>query len=242
MKIGATNTMPPIKCAYRSHIASGTLPSLRSSSCIPRGFPPPLTTTAEAEAAVTVAPCAAAAGEPGIPAELPPVTSSFLAVGDDGASAADPVSAPSSAPTFSLSSVVAASSSSRVSSANAPLASTRSWYRPCSTSSPSLRSTTWPTSGSTLSLLVTRMRVDPARIPASPISSCISTSAVCPSTAASGSSKRYTSARRYAARASATRCFCPPEMVMPRSPSIVCSPSGSCSRSGLNAHASMHFQ
>mmetsp|Transcript_66312 Transcript_66312/g.158217 ORF Transcript_66312/g.158217 Transcript_66312/m.158217 type:complete len:216 (-) Transcript_66312:882-1529(-) len=42
----------------------------------------------------------------------------------------------------------------------------------------------------------------------------------------------------YTARARATRCFCPPERLMPRSPMAVWSPSGNTSRSERRAQAS----
>mmetsp|Transcript_12347 Transcript_12347/g.22061 ORF Transcript_12347/g.22061 Transcript_12347/m.22061 type:complete len:97 (+) Transcript_12347:2305-2595(+) len=58
------------------------------------------------------------------------------------------------------------------------------------------------------------------------------------STAERGSSSRYTSARWYTARARATRCFCPPLRLIPRSPISVWSPEGSWSRSGSRAQAS----
>mmetsp|Transcript_14646 Transcript_14646/g.43529 ORF Transcript_14646/g.43529 Transcript_14646/m.43529 type:complete len:129 (-) Transcript_14646:1293-1679(-) len=57
------------------------------------------------------------------------------------------------------------------------------------------------------------------------------------SIAESGSSRTITSARLYAARAMATRCFWPPEIVMPRSPISVPSPAGNCSKSSARQHA-----
>mmetsp|Transcript_405 Transcript_405/g.1050 ORF Transcript_405/g.1050 Transcript_405/m.1050 type:complete len:205 (-) Transcript_405:1677-2291(-) len=62
----------------------------------------------------------------------------------------------------------------------------------------------------------------------------------CASMADSGSSKITTSGRKYAARASATRCFCPPLMVMPRSPTCVASPATKDSMSCSRQHALMH--
>mmetsp|Transcript_21038 Transcript_21038/g.49966 ORF Transcript_21038/g.49966 Transcript_21038/m.49966 type:complete len:244 (+) Transcript_21038:429-1160(+) len=61
-------------------------------------------------------------------------------------------------------------------------------------------------------------------------------SRTCASTAASGSSSRYTSASWYAARANATRAFCPPLMLMPFSPISVMSPARSVSRSRSRQH------
>ena len=46
-----------------------------------------------------------------------------------------------------------------------------------------------------------------------------------------------TSDRAYAARAMATRCFCPPDSVIPRSPISVASPSGSADKSTSSWHA-----
>mmetsp|Transcript_19610 Transcript_19610/g.28309 ORF Transcript_19610/g.28309 Transcript_19610/m.28309 type:complete len:97 (-) Transcript_19610:2274-2564(-) len=58
------------------------------------------------------------------------------------------------------------------------------------------------------------------------------------STALRGSSIRYTSARWYTARARATRCFWPPERLIPLSPISVMSPAGRMWRSGRRAQAS----
>mmetsp|Transcript_64218 Transcript_64218/g.129084 ORF Transcript_64218/g.129084 Transcript_64218/m.129084 type:complete len:99 (-) Transcript_64218:89-385(-) len=63
--------------------------------------------------------------------------------------------------------------------------------------------------------------------------------ATCESTALKQSSNRYTSASAYTARAMATRCFCPPDRLMPFSPISVWSPSGSCCKSDVSAHASI---
>mmetsp|Transcript_41831 Transcript_41831/g.119642 ORF Transcript_41831/g.119642 Transcript_41831/m.119642 type:complete len:105 (+) Transcript_41831:121-435(+) len=59
----------------------------------------------------------------------------------------------------------------------------------------------------------------------------------CASIADSGSSKTMMSALLYAARAMATRCFCPPEIVIPRSPISVKSPAVNCLMSSSNEHA-----
>mmetsp|Transcript_15834 Transcript_15834/g.60308 ORF Transcript_15834/g.60308 Transcript_15834/m.60308 type:complete len:113 (-) Transcript_15834:1703-2041(-) len=67
----------------------------------------------------------------------------------------------------------------------------------------------------------------------------------CASIALSGSSRTTTSGLKYAARASATRCFWPPEIVMPRSPTWVMSPamklSRSCSRQAALRQERYHF-
>mmetsp|Transcript_17649 Transcript_17649/g.28219 ORF Transcript_17649/g.28219 Transcript_17649/m.28219 type:complete len:136 (-) Transcript_17649:269-676(-) len=56
--------------------------------------------------------------------------------------------------------------------------------------------------------------------------------ATCESTADKGSSKTYKFEFEYTARAMQTRCFCPPDKLMPRSPISVLSPAGRASRSG----------
>ena len=50
---------------------------------------------------------------------------------------------------------------------------------------------------------------------------------VCASTALKASSSTNTGGSCASARAIAVRCFCPPERLMPRSPSMVSNPSGS---------------
>lgn len=60
--------------------------------------------------------------------------------------------------------------------------------------------------------------------------------AVCASTALNGSSKRYISASWYNARASWTRCFCPPLRFTPLSPMIVWSPNENISISFTSEH------
>ena len=57
------------------------------------------------------------------------------------------------------------------------------------------------------------------------------------STADSGSSNSTMSLRAYAARASASRAFCPPDRLTPRSPISVASPAGSCAMSCARAQA-----
>mmetsp|Transcript_24910 Transcript_24910/g.44299 ORF Transcript_24910/g.44299 Transcript_24910/m.44299 type:complete len:103 (+) Transcript_24910:66-374(+) len=63
----------------------------------------------------------------------------------------------------------------------------------------------------------------------------------CASIADSGSSSTTTSGREYAARAIAKRCFWPPDIVMPRSPTWVMSPARKASKSCCRAHALTHL-
>mmetsp|Transcript_8718 Transcript_8718/g.16919 ORF Transcript_8718/g.16919 Transcript_8718/m.16919 type:complete len:94 (+) Transcript_8718:331-612(+) len=71
--------------------------------------------------------------------------------------------------------------------------------------------------------LVTKMRV----FPLSPLHTQFSKTSLptCASSAEKGSSSRYTSQSAYTARAMLTRCFCPPERLMPLSPISVWSPA-----------------
>eukprot|EP00964_Phaeocystis_antarctica_P078470 scaffold48809_cov75-Phaeocystis_antarctica.AAC.2 len=59
-----------------------------------------------------------------------------------------------------------------------------------------------------------------------------------PSSAEKTSSRSSRRGKPYAARASATRCFCPPDRVTPRSPMIVWSACGNAARSCRRLHAS----
>ena len=87
------------------------------------------------------------------------------------------------------------------------------------------------------SAFVTSRRVRPRSSPTMHSSKmALPTSA---SSALSGSSKRSTSAPESAARARLTRCFCPPERLMPRAPISGASPAGSAARSMRSWHASM---
>mmetsp|Transcript_2783 Transcript_2783/g.8980 ORF Transcript_2783/g.8980 Transcript_2783/m.8980 type:complete len:96 (+) Transcript_2783:61-348(+) len=58
------------------------------------------------------------------------------------------------------------------------------------------------------------------------------------STADSGSSNKQMSALAYTSRAKATRAFCPPDRLMPRSPMMVRSPSDNSVRS---RYSSVHW-
>mmetsp|Transcript_44003 Transcript_44003/g.101559 ORF Transcript_44003/g.101559 Transcript_44003/m.101559 type:complete len:115 (-) Transcript_44003:187-531(-) len=82
------------------------------------------------------------------------------------------------------------------------------------------------------------MRVELASKPVSELKQfCIKCSATCASTAAKGSSRRYSAAPLYAALAKATLAFCPPDRLRPRSPISVSAPFGSSFKSCSKAQA-----
>mmetsp|Transcript_43923 Transcript_43923/g.110237 ORF Transcript_43923/g.110237 Transcript_43923/m.110237 type:complete len:243 (+) Transcript_43923:2157-2885(+) len=100
---------------------------------------------------------------------------------------------------------------------------------------PPRMTTTRSASGRNCSWCVTRTRVVLASTP--PTHSLKRWEPTWASTADSGSSSRYTSACAYTALASATRCFWPPDRLMPFSPISVSSPAASALRSCVSPHA-----
>mmetsp|Transcript_9368 Transcript_9368/g.17261 ORF Transcript_9368/g.17261 Transcript_9368/m.17261 type:complete len:113 (+) Transcript_9368:2172-2510(+) len=97
------------------------------------------------------------------------------------------------------------------------------------------RTTTWSHLGSTFSWLVTTIRV---RSFSSCAIHCSNTFEATPgSSALKGSSRITMLLLEYAARARLTRAFCPPERLMPCSPTTVWSPSSSSSKSCASWHA-----
>ena len=104
-------------------------------------------------------------------------------------------------------------------------------YVPISATRPSSTTTTQSARGRYCSAFVASTRVALRSTP-SWLSTCSNSAwPTWLSTALRGSSIRYTSAAAYTARAMATRCFCPPESVTPRSPMMVASPPGRMSKS-----------
>ncbi len=113
------------------------------------------------------------------------------------------------------------------SSETKPLMATSCWSVPLSTISPSFSRKIESASESTGMELVARIRVLELRRPRGPRTLSIRCRPTCVSTAERQSSRRYTSALAYTARASASRALWPPLREMPRSPTNVSSPSGS---------------
>mmetsp|Transcript_43922 Transcript_43922/g.110223 ORF Transcript_43922/g.110223 Transcript_43922/m.110223 type:complete len:331 (+) Transcript_43922:1971-2963(+) len=114
-------------------------------------------------------------------------------------------------------------------------AATSSPYVPKPSIRPSLTIRTRSALARNCSWWVTRMRVRPLSSPQ--MHSSMRCAPTCASTADSGSSSRYTSACAYTALASATRCFWPPDRLMPFSPISVSSPAASALRSCVSPHA-----
>eukprot|EP00160_Parvularia_atlantis_P008204 Unigene17459_Nuclearia_a/m.51067 Unigene17459_Nuclearia_a/g.51067 ORF Unigene17459_Nuclearia_a/g.51067 Unigene17459_Nuclearia_a/m.51067 type:complete len:342 (+) Unigene17459_Nuclearia_a:351-1376(+) len=117
---------------------------------------------------------------------------------------------------------------------NSALTSAVEQVRTC----PRSTSSTWSARLAYCTWCVTSTTVLPARRRPSTTTRCSSCAPTTASTAANGSSSRYTARSWYSARARASRARCPPLKLMPLPPISVRSPSGIAATSGPSAHAS----
>eukprot|EP00760_Papus_ankaliazontas_P013948 PhM_4_TR15927/c0_g1_i1/m.43480 len=115
-------------------------------------------------------------------------------------------------------------------------------YVPWKTTPRSFTTMMWSARGRNWTWCVTRTRVRPSRAPQ--MHSSIKATQTCESTALSGSSMSTISRPLYTARAKATRCFWPPERLIPRSPISVWSEAVSWCKSAISCESlmtSMYF-